>query len=242
MSSGALLNLASALLGGAAVAVVTYLANRNKTKAETAKLEAETDRVRAETATLIIGSGQISGQQAPLTSQISGQQAAIPGWQRRGSRPDDYNMTLDRTVAHSGSASALIEAQPGARGFGTLMQELSSITMRGKRIRLSAFVKTEDVEWAALWMRVDGPEDISTGFDNMSERPIKGTKDWHKCEIVLDVDKTSLAIAFGILLASRGRAWVDDFNFEQVGSEVPTTDMLSGTPMLPKPWNLDFEG
>ncbi|MDG4865474.1 hypothetical protein P8605_45745 [Streptomyces sp. T-3] len=229
MSQDALVGLGAALCGGALVSLVTFLGNREKVKAETAKLQAEADRVRTETATL--AGGGVSG----------GQQTEITGWRRRGSRPDDYLMTIDRTVAHSGSGSACVEAQPDARGFGTLMQSVSSLTMRGKRIRMSAFVKTQDVRWAALWMRVDGAERISSAFDNMADRHITGTTDWQEYSTVLDVGADSLEIAFGVLLAGRGKVWVDDFRFETVGTDVPTTDTLGGTPILPKPWNLNFE-
>jgi hypothetical protein len=45
----------------------------------------------------------------------------------------------------------------------------------GKRVRFSAAVKTEDVQsWAGLWMRVDkGSQTVE--FDNMQDRPLKGT-------------------------------------------------------------------
>ena len=60
----------------------------------------------------------------------------------------------------------------------------------GKRVRLLAFVKAEVVsQWAGVWMRVDGPQD----------RPIKGTIDWTRVEIVLDVPNDAKDNAFGIL-------------------------------------------
>ena len=47
---------------------------------------------------------------------------------------------------------------------------------RGKRIRLSGHARSKDVsDWAGLWMRVDGPKGEPLAFDNMQQRPIKGT-------------------------------------------------------------------
>jgi len=41
-------------------------------------------------------------------------------------------------------------------GFGTLMQDFRADHYQGKRVRFSAFVKTEAAQdWAGLWMRVD---------------------------------------------------------------------------------------
>lgn len=121
------------------------------------------------------------------------------------------------------------------------MQTVKAVRMRGKRIRLSAYLKTEDVRWAALWMRVDGPEETMLGFDNMRDRPIKGTTSWRRYEVVLDVTEASLEVAFGVNLAEQGRVWADDFEFEEVGDDVVPTDLLEGVPDLPEPINLDFE-
>lgn len=230
MGSSAWLSLAAVLFGGLAVSLVTFFAGRDKTRAETRKIEAETARIEADTASLTTGKSQ-----APAT------QSPIPGWKLSGSRPEDYSIVLDRVVAHSGTASALLEAKFGARGFATLMQTVKAVSMRGKRIRMSAYVKTEGVRWAALWMRVDGPEDTMLSLDNMRDRPIKGTHSWQRYGVVLDVAGAALEVAFGVLLAEQGRVWVDDFEFEEVDDDVATTDLLKGVPALPEPINLDFE-
>ncbi|HEY6278582.1 MAG TPA: hypothetical protein VIX86_19900 [Streptosporangiaceae bacterium] len=226
------------MFGGAAVSIVTYFGNREKVRAQTSKLKAEEERIRVETETLRAKNVRADSQQG--IGPADSRQGRIPGWFISGTWPEDYRMARDRTLAHSGNASARIEAKLGARGFGTLMQQVSSVTMRGKRIRMSAFVKTEDTAWAALWMRVDDHES-TLAFDNMSDRPIKGTTDWRKYEIVLDVDAMSKVLAFGILLAERGRVWVDDFNFEPVSDDVAVTDTAGRHPMQPGPSNLSFD-
>ncbi len=170
--------------------------------------------------------------------------AEVPqGWLAAGSRPQDYKMTVDRTVAHSGKASALLKSavsEPG--GFGTLMQTFKADTYRGKRVRMSGYVRSEDVKNSAgLWMRVDGSRDEPLAFDNMQDRPIKGTTDWKKYEIVLDVPDSAQNIAFGLLLSGAGRTWVDDLSFEVVGKDVPTTGPKMGAGVQPAPANLDFE-
>lgn len=86
-------------------------------------------------------------------------------------------------------------------------------------------------------MRVDGPNGRMGGFDNMHERPIKGTNDWTHYEIVLDVMPDAVAIAFGILLEGDGRVWIDDLAFDVVSAKVPVT----GAPKMGVPTNLNFE-
>jgi hypothetical protein len=229
MASNAWLSLLSALLGGSVVSLVTFFAGRDKTRAETRKLEAETARIKAETTSMITGQSLISVGQSP-----------IPAWRLSGSRPEDYSIAIDYSIAYSGSASALLEAQFGARGFATLMQKVSAVKMRGKRIRMSAYTKAEDVRQAGLWMRVDEPEKAIMGFDNMESRPIKGTHSWRRHEVVLDVPAASLYIAFGVLLVEQGRIWVDKFEFQEV-DDVPSADIFKGLVRYPGPMNLDFE-
>lgn len=234
MDSDLLVGLSASVFGGAMVSLVTWLANRDRNRAETLKLLAEAEHTRAETAALLT---------AHASPAAAGDRRAspFPAWIVRGSRPEDYDVALDRTVARTGSASARLEARPGARGFVTVMQTVRSTAMHGRRVRMSGWVRTEDVEHAALWMRVDGPDDEVLAFDNMDGRPITGTGDWREHTVVLDVPATSRFVAFGVLLGLRGRLWADDVAFDEVGDDVPTTDRVAGVPSLPTPENLGFE-
>ena len=75
-------------------------------------------------------------------------------------------------------------------------------------------------------MRVDCTDkNTSLAFDNMSNRAIGGTSDWTKYEIVLDVSKEAIGIAYGFLISGTGNAWFSDLKLEVVGNDVPTTDM-----------------
>ena len=92
------------------------------------------------------------------------------------------------------------------------MQMIDATDYRGKRVRFSAHVKAAGIaSWAGLWMRIDGPAvpgspmPAMLGFDNMNDRPIKGTMDWTRHDVVLDVPARARAIAFGILLSGPGR-------------------------------------
>jgi hypothetical protein len=166
--------------------------------------------------------------------------------------PKGYELRTDATEKHHGKASGSLQAKdPSAGGFGTMMQTFLAHDYRGKRVRMTGWVKAKDVEQsAALWMRVDGNNKSPLAFDNMDKRPIKGTAEWKKYEIVLDVPDNGLLIAFGVLLAGEGQIWVDDFKFETVDKTVPATDMklkptddkIESPDQFPKwPANLDFE-
>jgi len=162
------------------------------------------------------------------------------GWFSAGSHPDQYEMGSDPDVKHGGEASASLQAKSAdSEGFGTLMQIADPGEYKGKRVRFSGWVKAEGVsDWAGLWFRVDGPGGRSLSFDNMQDRPIKGTGDWTHHEIVLDVPDAAIALAYGILLSGEGHVWLDDLQFEIVAMDVPVTG--KGGPPKP-PQNLSFE-
>jgi hypothetical protein len=173
---------------------------------------------------------------------------AASGWPADwGGGPAGYEPGVDQKVVHGGKQSGRIRSagveEGGGPAFGTLVQGFDPGAYRGQRIRYSGYVRSEKAEGggAALWMRVDGAKSGETlAFDNMHGREITGTRDWTKCEIVLDVPKGAATINFGALLAGKGTAWVDDLQIEKVDSSVPITD-LTKQPLPAQPRNLDFE-
>jgi hypothetical protein len=85
-------------------------------------------------------------------------------------------------------------------------------------------------------MRVDAHKTSRPlSFDIMQDRSVKGTSDWNKYEIVLDVPEEAYKIAFGALLSGTGQIWFEKFSFEEVNKSVPVTGTLKSKP------NLDFD-
>src|ERR1041385_9161860 len=128
------------------------------------------------------------------------------GWILAGSNPENYESGVDPQAAYNDHPSIYLRSnKSGIEGMGTLMQRFGADKYLGKRARFSAFVKAESVQegWAGLWMRVDGNH-AALAIDNMQDRPIKGTTDWQKYEVVLDVPSNASGIAVGILLEGNG--------------------------------------
>jgi hypothetical protein len=165
--------------------------------------------------------------------------APVKGWIVAGSTPEDFEFGVDPTGGPGGRRAARLAsrvAEPG--GFGTLMQRILADDYRDRRVRWAGYVKTEAVAgWCGLWMRVDGTNNQMLNFDNMQSRALKGTADWQRCEIVLEVPADSVAVVFGVLLVGAGVAWVADVALEAVALEAPTTAEV--TPRVP--CNLSFE-
>jgi hypothetical protein len=165
------------------------------------------------------------------------------GWIASGSKPAEYEMGTDKSVFQNGSSSAYLKSkEPKDNEFGTLMQIINSENYIGKRLRLTGYIKSENVKsWSGMWMRIDGEANQQLGFDNMQNRAINGTNDWKKYEIVLDIPAGSKDIAYGVLLSGKGKVWFDNMKIEEVDKTVQVTNMIK-VPDYPKqPINLDFE-
>ncbi|MGX7667871.1 hypothetical protein [Flavobacterium pedocola] len=167
------------------------------------------------------------------------------GWFKAGSRSDSYEMTLEKGAGMDGKNAATIRSVDKViDGYGTLMQSSSSEKFKGKRIRLSGYIKTTGVtEKAGFWLRIGQANSESfLAFDNMMDRPVTGTTDWQKYSIVLDVSEKASKISYGALLRGTGQIWFDKLTFEVVDASVPVTGKKIVKPkVVSEPLNLDFE-
>jgi hypothetical protein len=166
----------------------------------------------------------------------------------------DFFGGYDEDIKRSGSRSAVfLGTDVSSDDQVRLVQRFLADRYRGKRVRFSGYIKTNQVsEWAGLWMRIDTLEKQGWAFDDMEDQYIAGTSDWTHGEVVLDVPEDAATIYLGAHLFGRGQVWVDDCAFEIVGDDVKTTDgtRLRGgrnrTYSIPnfledEPVNLDFE-
>ena len=124
-----------------------------------------------------------------------------------------------------GLGAVSIRAKPGARpgGMGTLARSTPARIYRGKRVRLSANLRTEKAGRAQLWMRIDGPGGRVLAIDDMQSRPLRGTTRWRRYSIVLDVPREATDISLGFLLAGSGAVWANDFSLNPVSTSMPVT-------------------
>jgi AraC family transcriptional regulator len=168
---------------------------------------------------------------------------AIKGWILSGYHPAFYEMKTDGEVFHTGTKSGLLTSKTdvGEGHFGTMMQSFSANNWKGKRIKVSCFLKTEEVVKCGVWCRVDNASSDVIQFDNMDNRPIHGTTDWNYYSIVLDVPIESASIHFGILLTGTGKVWVDGFKFEEADLSVASTNILTQDKLPLEPINLGFD-
>ena len=60
------------------------------------------------------------------------------------------------------------------------------------------------------------------------KRPIKGTTEWKKYEVVLFVPAEATSISYGVLLDGTGQIWFKDVILEVVDDSVPETGSNKG--------------
>ena len=200
-------------------------------------------------------------EQFPTQPQGVSQIAGLPaGWIGGTQRLDQYELGRDLEVVRGGQSSAYLRSRSAditSESFIALTQLVRADHFRGKRVRLSGYLKVNSITGpgAGLWLRGDSPG-TSKAFDNMDGRRRTGTEDWRLAEVVVDMPADAIGIAFGALHTGPGIVWIDDLRLEVVGPEVavtaPAVDLPNGSDsaslaagygrMGAEPVNMDFEG
>lgn len=177
--------------------------------------------------------------------KTSGSNLRIPeGWVVSGSRPDNYILGTDPDIPGVAMISSKSSAPDNLEGFGTLMQSFLADTHIGQRLRLVADLKADSVTGSGtIWMRIDAEGKRTLRFDNMEERQIggslRGTTDWTRREIVLEVPKDAHSIHFGFYLNGVGSVRARNFDLRLVSNDVGVT---TGSDLYQaKPVNLNLD-
>jgi beta-lactamase regulating signal transducer with metallopeptidase domain len=125
------------------------------------------------------------------------------------------------------------------KSYGTFAQNADAAAFHGKRVRYSAYIKTENTDAGGFWVVIHSEKEPG-GFNKMGD-PIKGTTDWTRYEYVFDVPKDTEIVSFGADLNGKGKLWISDIKWEVVGNEVAVTKEEPSTSGLPAaPLNPNF--
>ena len=137
-------------------------------------------------------------------------------WVVAGSNSKNYVLGIERERPYKGKTSAYIKSVRNTKGFGFMMRYTKNISAyRGKRIRMSAYVKSKNVQqFAGLWIAPSGNKDGNNYHESGS---LTGTTGWKKSVIILNVPYNATDLRFGVKLQGSGKVWVDDFKFEIIG-------------------------
>ena len=154
------------------------------------------------------------------------------GWRGGETQPHEYSIGIDHQIVHGGKSSLLIHSiVPYPHGRVYVSQSFRADRFKGKRVRLVAFLKPENVtNQAFLYLTVNKAGDSNA---IVLRTGTSGTKAWKKHELVTDVPTNADSIAIIIDLNGPGAIRADDLSFSSVDRSVSLTEHL-------RPNNLDF--
>lgn len=101
---------------------------------------------------------------------------------------------------------------------GALGQALRAERFRGRRVRLTAWLRAQEVaDRAGIWLRVDGQGGRQVAADD------EGTRTWVQRAVVLDVPGDATQLSYGLALHGAGTVYGSDFRLAPVSRDVPVT-------------------
>lgn len=169
--------------------------------------------------------------------ELVGRMTSSPpdGWQLEGSPENEFQSGTDKIDPAAGSTAYIRSRHSNTRGYATLCQLLSIEPYAGKRVRLSALLRSRSIETRG---------ELHLGFESKegtvhfySKSPLRGTNAWSRHHIVADISPEATSLHIGFELRDAGAIWADDFILEVVDASVPLTNTDQEAPL-----DLDFEG
>ncbi len=133
----------------------------------------------------------------------------LPGWNAYASHQDtQFSAGVDVDELFSARDVACIEVVSGREsGYVHLQQFLDYQLYRGKKIKLTGFVKTEDVSGSGrMWASVSNTKNrvSSTAYFKLA---LNDTKDWTRFEMVINVRNDAYFVQTGATLCGTGKVW-----------------------------------
>jgi len=155
-----------------------------------------------------------------------------PGWDFGSDHPDDYEHGLDRTYSAGGAAAYIKSRNAQPRGVATLVQIIDPTPYAGKRIRVTALLRSSGVDQSAGLLFVVAGQGAMPS-ENSQNLTLHGTNDWGRHAVVFDVPDGTAQMAVGFGLFGPGAVWADDFSITVVETSVPLTRTLPSAPVDP---------
>lgn len=154
---------------------------------------------------------------------------SVSGWALTGSRTEAYELRCDAIFTDCEIPILRTRAFSGEPyGMGSLTHSESAVPWRGQRLEVRAELKGGNIDgWAGVWMRLDDANGKVLAFDNMQNRPVRGTTAFQWYSVVLDVPIEAARLTFGVFLHGPGAVFVRELVFQSVGASKVSTDLVA---------------
>jgi hypothetical protein len=145
----------------------------------------------------------------------SRQAGCAPGWGcSMHADPNSFRFFLDGNGAAAGAWSLCIEPV-GREPWGKATQAVLDPSIRGRRVRFSAALRTADVAGHGA-----GVQAVAHGnageIMGVRDEWIAGTRPWQRLSLEIDVPPNTRDLEVGVALEGTGRACLDDARLEIV--------------------------
>jgi len=171
---------------------------------------------------------------------------ANPGFEElRGEQPERWEVFVQpregvtgrvSTSAHTGAHAVMLhtptpyEIDPANNWSQSLIGDFA-----GKRLRLTAQIRTEEAEDAAIWLQCwrKQPWGVARTISTSEKAPMYGTRDWEEVHAELDVPEGTDFLMVRCVLRGAGTAWFDEVVLREVGEAPrpkPTESPVASAP------------
>lgn len=178
-----------------------------------------------------------------LLSKLNLNAQILPkAWTKSGTWAGSYSMKIKPNEGLNNSNALQIESiGKNIMGSGAVIQTISSSNYIGKRIKLSAYIKTENVnDFACLLLCSNQNLDELWNDDEVISEDkktyLKGNHEYKKVESYLNVTDNFGNIVLGAMIKGEGKIWLDRFNLEIIENIKESGNELSKAPQ-----NMEFE-
>ena len=174
--------------------------------------------------------------QTPARAGAGGE--AVDGWFLAGSGREEYSFGRDTAMPHEGHASVAMAPRglPSGR-MGTLVREWDAAPWRGKRVRVSAWVRTEGVttvgDFSANAAAGGPPADEPT--PGSVSRRLAPSCDFAPYFVELVVPPDANVVRLGVGVAGPGKIWVEGGRIDLAGAPAPPRQPQPQTAPPPPP-------
>jgi hypothetical protein len=220
----------------------------------------EASRVLANRQSTAAGFGGSADAAAPLGWCFRAQSGFT--WQETGAGPGpQHELASDTSVVWQGSASARIGAAndslPSAV-VGVMWQAVVATPLRGKRVEVSAYVRSRITQIGHLFVRTQAKVPLELLLSDQNAPGARGLNryvprnaEWDRYSVVFDVPSDAEVLYYGFELYGGGYVWIDDvgISIADTGSALTHYGSVGGNHniaidpswILPAPLNLGFE-
>jgi erythromycin esterase len=187
---------------------------------------------------VISGQSTAAGSEKDLKNQpwleslnLDFEKPAPGGWTLKG---EGFRVELDPKDAAGGKQSLGFNFEKEVpeireRSFGLASCSLPVQHLVGKRLRLSAALKTREVAgYFSLFLRAEAGEYPVAVSRIPDENIPQNTTPWKRYSIEMDIPQEATALYFGAVIMGKGTAWADEFSLDVLPAQGPPSVVIAG--------------